>query len=70
MHPLPKENRDEQIFIGLAAGRPGDRAGHHLSHIQLANRRCATLNMDRPHRLGIRRVPVAHHQPAGIHPVA
>jgi len=42
MHPLPKENRDEQIFIGLAAGRPGDRAGHHLSHIQLTNRRYAT----------------------------
>jgi len=41
MHPLPKENRDEQIFIGLAAGRPGDRADHHLSHIQLANRRYA-----------------------------
>ena len=42
MHPLPRENRDEQIFIGLAAGRPGDRAGHHLSHIQLTNRRYAT----------------------------
>jgi hypothetical protein len=37
MDPLPKENRDEQIVIGLAAGRPGDRASHHLSHIQLAN---------------------------------
>jgi hypothetical protein len=42
MYPLPKENRDEQIFIGLAAGRPGGRAGHYLSHIQLADRRCAT----------------------------
>ena len=42
MHPLTKENRDEQIFSGLAAGRPGDRASHHLSHIQLANRGYAT----------------------------
>ena len=49
LHPLPKENRDEQIFIGLAAGRSGDRAGHYLSHIQLANRCCR-----RHERLGIR----------------
>jgi hypothetical protein len=60
MYPLPKENRDEQIFIGLAAGRPGGRAGHHLSRIQLTDRRCATyVEYGSTSWLGSRRDPVA-----------